>query len=292
MLRIKARHVAAAVALLSLAPAAANAQTQSEAVVVTGRAPEQTRQFVSNVAIPAGVVDQLARWDRTLCTSIAGLPARQGQFIADRIGQRAAALGLQPGEPGCQPNVTIVVARDADAAAQRMNQETPWLFARGESNITTLDEAAFTSFLQSDRPVRWWHVAQRKTSEGMQLSGDTAMGGLSNAPVARSSGSRLRNDTREDLTRVVIIVDAERVGSVQLASLADYIAMVTLAQINPSAAPSGQPSILNVFDGGAATEMTGFDTAYLDGLYRVDRLGDNIQQQRDIARRMETGSGA
>ncbi len=292
MLNIHVRRFAA-VGMLWLAPcAAAFAQTNSDAIVVTGRTTEQAQRFVEHVSAAPATADQLARWDTTICTSIAGLPARQGQFIADRIAQRAAAVGLQPGAAGCNPNVSIIVAADADAAARRINEENSALFAaRAENNVSTLGSAAFQAFLDNNQPVRWWHVAQTRTADGMQLDGDASMGGMSNAPAARSHGSRLRGDTREDLNRVIVIVDASRVGNVQLSALADYVAMVSLAQIKADADTSGFASILNLFSSSRQlTAMTDWDVAYLSGLYTANRSAQTVQQQqRDIARRMQTG---
>lgn len=293
MLNTRVRRIAAVGLLWCASATAALAQTNSEAIVVTGRTPEQTQQFVERIAAAPATADQLARWDSEICTSIAGLPARQGQFIADRIAQRAVAVGLTPGASGCNVNVSVIVAADGNEAASRINEENSALFSvRSENNVSTLGQAAFQAFLTESRPVRWWHVAQTKTADGMLLDGDASMGGMSNAPTARSSGSRLNGDTREDLNRVIIIVDASRVGNVQLAALADYIAMVSLAQVRPDANTSGFSTVLNLFaDGASVSGMTDWDLAYLNGLYSANRSTQTVQQQqRDIARRMQGGA--
>jgi hypothetical protein len=282
-----------AAALFWAAPlSGALAQTQSEPIIVTGRTPETTQAFVEQVAAAPEAADQLARWDREICTSVVGLPARQGQYLADHIAQRAFAVGLQPGAPGCHGNVAVFVTSDSDAMARRLFEEDPDLFAyRSENNVSTLGQAAFEQFLSSQRPVRWWHVAHTVGADGISLSGDASAGGISNAAVARSRGSRLSNDTRQDLARVVIIVDARRVGGVQLSALADYVAMVALAQIDPFADTSSYPTVLNLFTppAGASpvTAMSDWDLAFLDGLYNASRHAVSAQQQeREIVRRM------
>jgi hypothetical protein len=244
--------------------------------------------------VPAA--DQLARWDREICTSVAGLPARQGQFLADRIAQRALALGLQPGEPGCQGNVAVFVTNDSDAVARQLFEQDQSLFAYlGGGGLVTMGRAAFDEFLSSQRPVRWWHVAETVGADGLSLHGDAAQGGFSNAPMARSQGTRLRNETRQDFARVIIIVDARRVGAANLAALGDYIAMVALAQIDPSADTSAFPTVLNLFTApaNAVTGMSDWDVAYLDGLYNATRSAVSAQQQqREITRRMLSGGGS
>lgn len=284
---------AAAAALLWLPLTGAASAQETDTIVVTGQTQDQVQRFVDNVSISVGPTDQLARWDNSICTSIVGLPRRQGQFFADRIAQRAYALGIQPGAPGCHGNVAVFVTDDADGMAQSMFEEDASLFAYyQEANISTMGQDAFRqNFLNSDRPVRWWHVAETFSADGIALRGDASSGGIQNAPAVRASGTRLRGETRQDFARVIIIVDANQVGGAQLASLADYVAMVALAQINPQADTSGFPTILNLFNGGdAATQLTDWDQAFLNSLYNTTRASANaLQQRREIARRMQGG---
>lgn len=303
MLGASTRRLAAAVGLLWLGHApAVLAQTADDAdntIVVTARTPEQTQRFVEQMSIAPGTADQLARWDQEICTSVVGLPQRQGQFLADHIARRALELGLRPGGPGCHGNLAVFVSADANAMARQLFEQDRSLFAyHQENNVNTLGQIAFEDFLNTPRAVRWWHVAQTIGADGNPLSGDASVGGISNAPVARSSGSRLNSDTRQDFNRAIIIVDASRVGGVQLATLADYIAMVALAQVNPSADTSAFPTIMNVFaerpaGAPAPTAMTEWDLAFLNALYSSTRHAANVQQQqREIARRMQSGQGA
>jgi len=287
------RSFVAATALLWCAIGGAHAAdvTESEAIVVTGQTPERLNQFVDQLAAVSPMADQLPRWDNRICTSVAGLPRRQAEFFADRIAQRGAMLGLQPGEPGCQANVSIFFSAESDVLARRMFEADRSMFAYfHETNVATLGQGAFNStFLNSDAPVRWWHVAQTVGADGIALSGDASQGGLSNAPVQRSTGTRMRNETRQDLSRVIIVVDASRVGSAPLAAIADYVSMVALAQIDPAGDTSGFPTILNLFDqnGQQPASLTEWDLAFLDGLYRSTRYAPNARQQkREIARRM------
>lgn len=297
MLTARACRSLAAAGLLWLAPAfGASAQTESDPIIVTGRTPEQTQRFVDQLSIAPAASNQLARWDNAICTSVVGLPARQGQFLADQIARRAAAVGLRPGAPGCTANVAIFVTADSDAMARRMFEEDASLFAYyQQTNVVTLGQIAFQDFLDRPRAVRWWHVAETVSADGISLAGDASQGGVANAPVARSGGSRLYRDTRNDFNRVIVIVDSRRVGAVQLSALADYLAMVTLAQIDPNADTSGLPTIMNLFAenraGSAPAAMTDWDLAYLDGLYRASRDAQNAgQQKREIARRMLNAS--
>lgn len=291
----KMRRLAAALSFFLIAPIPfAMAQTTTAPdIVVTGARPEQAQAFVNQLAIPAPTADQLPRWDNAICTSIAGMPARQGQFLADRIAQRAAAVGLQPGGPGCQANVAVFVTGQSDTFARQLFERDRERFAYfASNNVSTLGRGAMDEFLDTPRAVRWWYVSQTFGADGLSLAGDASTGGLSNAPSTRATGTRLTGATREDLSQVIIVIDARRVRGVQLAALADYVAFVALAQINPNASTTDYPTIMNLFDGvqsnaDAPTSLTLWDTAFLDALYKTDRNAINpAVQQREIARRM------
>jgi hypothetical protein len=82
------------------------------------------------------------------------------------------------------------------------------------------------------------------------------------------------------------------VGQVKFPALADYIAFISLAQIDPEASPKTAGSILNLFsdrvDGRATVEeMTDWDFAYITGVYEARRDTFNSEaQKRDITRTM------
>ena len=92
--------------------------------------------------------------------------------------------------------------------------------------------------------------------------------------------------------RVLIIVDARQAQGVQFQALADYLAMVSLAQLDPEGHTAGIPTILNLFEDRqngqvVPTAMTEWDEAYLEGLYTARRTAPrDIWQRRDISRTM------
>jgi hypothetical protein len=114
-------------------------------------------------------------------------------------------------------------------------------------------------------------------------------------PISNLTGtaSLLSRTTRRDLSRSFIIVDAAQLKGIRAAPLADYVAMATLAQLDPAADTSGYPSILNLFrlrDAGKTlpTGMTEWDLAYLRGLYSSEREAATVgRQESDIARAMQ-----
>jgi hypothetical protein len=302
--------LAAAIAALAAAPAIGqpnDPQAPASDIVVTGVRPEQIQSFVEQVSAIPPSINQIARWNDDICTSVAGASSEQAQHIVDRISYRAEQVGLSPGRPGCQPNVYVFLAAESDGFARRLVDERKSLFAYyHEEHVVTLGQEALTHFVDTPRAIRWWHVIQTRGGDGDRLGSGQASNGsppppremgppdadsLNGAQAVRSQGTRLRSAERQDFNRVVVIVDGARAAGYPIDSLADYIAMVTLAQIDPAAQTRDYPTILNLFDEDPdkiSFEMTNWDLAYLDGLYRATRnAASSTQQVREISRRMQ-----
>lgn len=286
------RLMCAAVAVAMMAVATpAFAQEENEEIVVVGeRLQEMVRSFVGEVAEAPNAEQQMARWDRTVCPLVAGLPQRQMQYMADRIAQRAHQVGLQAQGPGCRANILIFVTPDASVLAQGIVDEYRTLVAfYSENGINTLGRGPLQEFTTSTAPVRWWHVNQTVSGDGQSMAGNS-----SGSMVMRTSQapSRVRRQTRQDFLRVLIIVDARQANGVTFQALSDYLAMVSLAQLDPEGETTGVPTILNLFaerdaGGSIPQAMTQWDEAYLDGLYNARRTAPtDLWQRREIAARM------
>lgn len=303
---MKSLYAAAGLALALVASSASAQETQpagqqasGDDIVVT--APRQLlRDFVGELSAQPNAEDQIARWDRRICPSVAGLPTRQAQYIVDRIAYRAYGVDLETGEPGCRANVLVIVTRDSDAVARALFEDYGNVVARvGDEDGNTRGQEALRDFVETPRTVRWWHVSQTVTDSGQVLGGNNGRQsgtgeGFSGVQVARvEDPGRLRRSTRQDFNRVIIIVDATRAQGVQFEALSDYVAMVALTQLDPSADTRNYPTILNLFSDRAAgrtapATMTEWDEAYLTGLYGAPRHARNSRQQESaIARTME-----
>jgi hypothetical protein len=270
-------------------------------IVVTGdRLQEIVRSFVGEVSATSSSEDQLARWDDSLCPAIVGMRDRRlAQFMADRLAQRAFAVGLDVGGPNCRPNALIFVTPDSNQLAREIaNEYREFIGYFANETSVTMGHEALTDFVETRRPVRWWHVSQTVGADG-QVLGDAqtrqaAGGGFAGAQVLRGpDAGRLRATTRQDMSRVLIIVDASLSAGVQMDALADYVAMAALAQVALDADTREVPTILNLFaerDAGAAAPagLTEWDMAYLRGLYEARRAARNSRaQEGDIVRTIE-----
>ncbi len=238
-----------------------------EIVVGNQRASELAATFVETIGAPA-TSRRLARWPDSICVSVANLSAAPAQYLIDRVSQIAEDLGVRAGEPGCSANVVIVAAADASAVANGMVEEYRRAFRPGGSGMTR-SLAVLDDFKTTERPVRWWHVSVPTDSE----TGDRAvrLPGEDPPMVNVSRASRLRTDIRDDLNKVFIVIDVDLLEGTTITQLADYIAMVAMAQVDAKSPTAGLPTILNLFDEPAATPgLTEWDLAYLQALYRAE----------------------
>lgn len=256
------------------------AQTQTQApvrledIVVDHRRLEETvRDFVGEVGAPPPRRG-LARWTGELCVGAVNVRRDVGQAVVDRVSEVALDLGLEIGEPGCTPNVVIVFTADSTALADAMVEENRRAFRLG---IGGLDRGnpALRDFRTVDRPVRWWHVSVPVNSDNgtiaVRLPGDVDNRGNPSAPtIAVFAASRLNSQIRDDLNKVMIVVDVDGLQGINLAQLADYLAFVSLAQVDPDGDTAGWDTVLNLFDAPTAVDgLTEWDRTYLTSLYRV-----------------------
>lgn len=288
------------VAALALALAAGGAPQEPAAqqdpirledvIVQPGRLEDAAEAFVDAVAAPVPR-RRMARWHGGVCVGVVNLEPAIAQYIADRVSDVAREVGLTAHEPPCHPSILIVATTDASSFTRDFVAQRPVLFRPGGSGMS-LGTDALEAFISTDRPVRWWGVsltADPDTGAAAIRMPGAVNGAASNpggsvwdyAPnTARRGASRLSNPYRDDLKRMFVIVDMDRLQGVSLGQLADYLAMVSLAQIQADAQTDRFETILNLFENPTyAPGLTGWDRAYLAGLYESEWYRTNTRSQ-------------
>lgn len=274
---------------LTQTPPVQDEATVLDDVIVEGRSTRSvTDSFVGNISAPA-LQRGPARWDRQVCIGVTNLRAEVAQPIIDRISDVATQVGLSLAPPGCKPNLVIMMTDDGQAMARQMVQ------SRGRDMMVTVSGAtlgrkALEAFQTTDRAVRWWHISLPIAPSGaptVRLPGQGAfnVGGSITRPSdlgdfgVQNNGSRLTSPVKDELKQVVVIVDITKLEGYDFSQLADYLAMVGLAQIDPEARTDRFDTILNLFapDGPALTGLTAFDHAYLKGLYSAQNVSQSNQ---------------
>ena len=287
------------------AAGAGEAPQAADEVIVRGRRLEDIeddlriyiRDFIGEVvAKPPG--RGFARWDRDVCIGVLNLQANAAQYIVDRISSLALDVGLEPGEPGCSPDVSIVFATNAKEMAAQMVENEPRMFmpVGGHAGMD-LGRVALQQFVESERAVRWWHVSLPVDARtgGAAIEIDKTCGNPHCPPYIPVAGpSRIHSGTRDELMYVLIIVDATQLKGTTWQQIGDYLAVLSLAQIDPAANPAAFDSILNLFTNPAAySGLTDWDRTYVRALYEFDQERNPKLQVGELTAemlRLELGS--
>lgn len=249
-------------------------------VVVQGLIPEDVaREFIDQVAAPPRGAP-VARWNTPVCVGVVNLRPETARFLTDRVADVARDVGVEAEEPGCSPDVVVVATVDADSVAQGLVERRRRILAPGNS-IQSRSRSDLEAFANTRRPVRWWHISTAvDPATGRSVVRDPSSDNfnsndreefLENVSSFQGAQSLIRSGVRQDLRRAVVIVDFDELGDVDFNQLADYVAFVALAQVDPEADTSSFSTILNVFDNpGATPGLTEWDRSYLWGLYNSD----------------------
>lgn len=273
------------VAALS-APASQTDKAALEQITVVGRkeravVEHQVNRFVSAISA-APFRESLARWRTPICPLVAGLPREHGEFVLTRISQVATAAGVPLAPERCRGNFYVVVTADPDALLKAWIKRDVSLF--GDAGGVKI-----RGFLKATSPVRVWYNADLDTAEGLPLSADaTTMapsGHTIGSPIdgvpnnTHALGFRLSHDEVRDLSSVIVLIDSRRARGVSFGQLADYVALIGLAELRLDAEVGEAPTLLRLFSAPGKAPLPGlssWDQSFLKALYHTEQT-DTMQ---------------
>ncbi|MGA7539435.1 MAG: hypothetical protein WBW93_11800, partial [Steroidobacteraceae bacterium] len=236
-------------------------------------------RFVASAIVqPSG--DALDRWSVPICPLVAGLPRAWGELILERISMAAVDAHAPLAGRVCHPNLFVVAH---DQVAQFVRQ---WL-AQDRTAFDFNDQGieSFYRFFDSKRPIRAWYNTRWGNPDGgacMPAESAAALGaGLPQSLDAQTCANGVDthltySSTASNITSAIVVVDTSRMKGMTTRQLADYIALVGLADVRLDAGPTPVPSILALFaQGTPPSGLTRWDRALLYSLYntsQADRL--------------------
>ncbi len=309
------RALALSVLLMISVPAAA---AQTTAPAESANAPLATttavlEQFAKSFATPARLSGKIARWDSGICPIAVGQPPQFTSFVTKRVKDVATTVGAPVNaSAACTPNIEIVFTTTPQALLDNVRRHQAEFLGYAESSAQKDRLATVT------RPIQAWYTTETKDMHGMgtidgaphRMVGTTLscftcsrcpFCGTMNAQeldlpdvTSAVSGSFINNGTRSTFFHVIIVVDANRLAGYQIGPLADYITILSLAQLNSLDACQPLPSIVNMLAPGCgqkASDITKNDLAYLSGLYKMTPDKSLLFQQSEIATRMKETLG-
>lgn len=228
------------------------------------------------------------RWNEKICPLVAGLPQTEGEFVLARLSQIAQQVHAPLAGEQCAVNFYVVLTHEPDVLLRK------W-YARDKRMFSTRNgRGAINSFLDTPRPVRVWYNSDLLSEGGVLDSPNTSTVGLigtgidtANVPTNTvHSYSRLRFGAVLSLSSVIVVVDANRLEGLNFGQLADYVAMIGLAQVRLDADLGATPTILTLFRSpeNRPAALSTWDQAFLSSLYQTEQ--GNVTQLSNIERTM------
>jgi hypothetical protein len=222
----------------------------------------------------------LARWKDPVCPRVIGLPQQEGEYVLGRISEIARDAAVPLAGKACRANLYIVVSKDPQALLKNTD-EANRLMIFGSESPSVIDD-----FIATPLPVKVYYKTSMYTSLGLPL-GDTHPVPPPDSFHPRTfqqnnTSAHLSTNVIYGVSTVVTIVDQTRIKGISRGQFADYIAMVSLADIKPGANLGDAPTILKLFDGGspenALPGMSTWDEAFLKSLYTTEQKS-RLQRQ-------------
>ena len=231
--------------------------------------------------------ESLARWNKSLCFLVAGLPRRDAEFMVGRLTTVAQSVGAHVQARECSrrnANFYVVFTPDPALTLKYLKWHPKLLFDRDANSVQ------INKFLQDSTPlpVRVWHNAELIGPSGMRVGTINSCAGFDSPSFkmnCESGGTRLTVQAVEGLTEAVIVFDANRISGMNLGQLSDYTAMAGLVDLDINADLAQAPTILRLFtqaEGSRPQGLTQWDQAFLNATYHTDQK--TFDQRDTIAR--------
>lgn len=266
-------------ALLAAAPAANDITVTGQRLTPDAVA-SAARVFVDNM-LPVPVQGQYARWQAPICPRIIGVEDKIAERVSRRITTAAKAAAIAIAPVGCTPNLIVWFSPNArrDVAA---------ILSKKPLSAEAVGADDRKRLLEAPMPVRWWHATQAGGSDGsgmnqnasatsnaQYLNSDgtaTGVGGPQSSSTSSYSSSLIDTHLSIGIIYAAAAVDIPLTTGYSLDSVADYVAMVTLAPTPLTVAAPAVPSILGLFAApptDVQMQLSPWDTAYLNALSRM-----------------------
>ena len=130
--------------------------------------------------------------------------------------------------------------------------------------------------------MRVWHDATLFGSDGLSLIHVDQGDPVEPVPDFYNTGSRLPTQAAIGLNFALVIIDGKLANGAGLAQLADYAAMVGLADLDLDAEVGSVPTILRLFaepPQQRPASLTAWDQAFLNALYHSEASPRSLRAQ-------------
>jgi len=235
----------------------------------------QVHHFIASEVFQAPD-ESIMRWNKSICPSVLGLPRMFDDYIQARISEVARAANAPRGGKHCRADLYVIATYDPELL-KKLWAQVPHAYD------TRNGFGGAERFLHSGRPVRVWFnselhcridaISGGKSSDMMAsfFGGGGTQVDTASPYFCGGGGSRLSYSAVDSIRSALIVVDMNRIGKVTTRELADYVAMVGLADIRPNADAGAVPTILRLFQHPEHPPqgLSSWDRALLHSLYNT-----------------------
>ena len=268
---------------------------------------KQTYSFVDTFAEATPRLDEYARWTDPVCVTVQGLSADQAAAIKARVEEVAKGVGVRVAGRGCAPNIEIKASAQPqgflDQVAATHEDMLGYWHRRDRDTLKTVThpiQAWYRTATVGNGGTSGAAFATPGTSAGSAgvpagTFGRQATGELIDDPDARAptgcGDSRFSGCLKSVFDHVLIMVDTNAVQAAPAGLVADYVAMLAMAQPKSLDGCNALKSVIDIYARGCAGReapdgLTRADVAYLTSLYKTDPEARHLSQETDIAGRM------
>jgi len=275
--------IALACACAAVPALAQNGQSGNEQspIVVEGRRNRDTeiRELVATLP-PSWVGGHISRFEHSACPAVLGLPPAMRTLVVERMRAVARAGGVPVGNPGCQPNVVVMVTSDKRQLIELLGRRFP-------NYLGNLSNGEAARVARSPELAALWHLNGLVDADGRQFGspGDDVI------MVRATHASRLIDTAHMEFIGSVLIVESRALVGLSTTQFADYAAMRTLTGADPARLPDRSLStILTLLDAPMGSQvpvtLTSWDLAFLESIYTSDPNRFAPGQRGEIRARM------
>lgn len=285
----------AVAALLATGPAVAQDRTAGDDdITVTGSNPDEVaaraRAFVRATGVANGQ-RPAARWKDPVCPKVAGVPADKAAIVEERMRSFAREVGAPLAAAPCRANAIVNFTADGADFARRAA-------ARAPRQMRDIPADRREAIMTGSAPVRWWYLTQVRGADNEGPTGDqqpmfmTVEGGAAGSGLPGGEGGvqmrykdgRISTQSIRTLAGASVVVDVSKTGSSSIETLADFAALVALAEFQPGDPPPDD-SLLGLFAAAdAPSAATPSDVTLLRQLYAIPLDREARTHRRMLAR--------
>jgi len=270
------------------------AQPIEDVTVEAPRIPQEQaiHNFVDSSVQPSFFSGKMTTWQTGVCPETQGLITELALSVTKRLREVAAQVGASVDtKPGCKPNVLVYFTREPQALLDQLVKQN--------EDMLGYHEVSQTRQLATIRhPIQAWYATATRDENGEVGLDNASMPCMECVFTGRKNfifvaGNRAgRDGLRAELGRVTIIGDLGKLDDYDTRTLADYVAMLALSQVQAFETCQEIPTIMNLLVPACGldrqTKSLGeIDLAYLGALYHTDPNLAFQYQKIEISHQME-----